>query len=100
VLEHPYFVYAAAFDPKAERVLTGCGNTNAYLWSLADPSDPVVLSGASGEVRDVAFSPDGRWLATASSDGRVLVWSVDGGEPIEFDTGTSLGELEFLDEGR
>ncbi len=27
-----------------------------------------------GEVTDLAFSPDGRWLATAGADGRLRVW--------------------------
>ena len=28
-------------------------------------------------VRDVAFSPDGTTLATASDDGRVLLWDTE-----------------------
>ena len=32
-------------------------------------------------VRSVAFSADGRWLASGSSDGKVRLWNVDGADP-------------------
>lgn len=31
----------------------------------------------SGGVTDVAFSPDGRWLATSNEDGVVKLWQVE-----------------------
>ena len=34
-----------------------------------------------GEVTDLAFSPDGRWLATAGADGRLRVWDSSTGRP-------------------
>ncbi len=38
------------------------------------------LLGHEDAVSDAAFSPDGRWLASASSDGSARIWSVDRGE--------------------
>ncbi|MDH4241809.1 MAG: hypothetical protein OEW48_19790 [Phycisphaerae bacterium] len=32
-----------------------------------------------GEVRQVAFSPDGRLLATGSTDGTARIWKVETG---------------------
>ena len=45
--------------------------------------EPVVLRGHEGEVKSVAFSPDGQRVVTTSEDKTARVWRVDGqGEPV------------------
>jgi WD40 repeat protein len=61
------------------------------------------LNGHTGQVYAVAFSPDGRTLATGSRDSAIILWDVEGREalapPLEGHEGWILG-LTFSPDGR
>jgi WD40 repeat protein len=47
------------------------------LWNQVRAPEPLAtLGGQSGELRQVVFSPDGRFLAAGTQDGEVRVWRV------------------------
>lgn len=84
--DHTGPVVAAVFSPRtpdagATRhiLATGSFDRTVALWDVTDtehPSPFATVAGHTGEVRAVAFSPDGRTFVTGGSDFRVLRWNV------------------------
>jgi WD40 repeat protein/serine/threonine protein kinase len=69
--------WAVAFHPRDGRHLAaGYSGKRVMIWDWRDDrKDPVILpgSGHTEDVYSVAYSPDGRWLATASWH-EVIIW--------------------------
>ena len=87
-------VYHAAFSPDGAYLVTAGAGGEALLWDLAplgkEPAPGMVprltpcasLAGHQGLVLYAEFSPDGRQVATASTDGTARLWSVAKGAPV------------------
>jgi WD40 repeat protein len=74
---------AVAFSPDG-KYLAGAiqEDTTARIWDTATGRQVCSLQGHTGNVTRLAFSPDGRRLATASEDYTAKVWKVDTGREL------------------
>jgi len=67
------------WSPKADRLALAAEDGRVHLVPIGISGDPGmadILTGHTGPVRALAFSPDGVHLATAGDDGLVRIWSL------------------------
>jgi WD40 repeat protein/serine/threonine protein kinase len=99
VLEgHDALVNCVAFSPDG-KTLASVANSReeprtdflhmVKLWDVDTGKELQSLTGHRGDVRWVAFSPDGKLLATGSRDHTVLMWRAEGGAAVAMLTGHS-----------
>jgi WD40 repeat protein len=77
----PCSTFAVAFDPKGDRFVTGSAQGELHWWRLGDPRPTRIVAAHAHRVTAVAFSPDGRVLATTGWDRRLRIWHVPTAQP-------------------
>ncbi|WP_379498493.1 hypothetical protein [Nonomuraea thailandensis] len=73
---------AAQLSLASWRIAPDLPATRNSLISTQAVTLPTRIPGHSGEVRDVAFSPDGHLMATASDKGTVRMWNASTHQPL------------------
>jgi WD40 repeat protein/transcriptional regulator with XRE-family HTH domain len=91
--EHTTGVQCVRYSPDGQLLASGCRNGSIRLWSAhlshdrhrkthVINSSVKVLQGHTDWIWNIAFSPDGHWLASASLDGTLRLWDIQDGQPI------------------
>lgn len=96
-----------AFSPDGHLLATGGGHFDRQpvvtLWEVATGREVRTLGSSMNSVRSVAFSADGRWLATAVG-GSIVLWEIGSGRtPFKLGGGSTeetIGDIAFSADGR
>jgi WD40 repeat protein len=101
-----WYAAKATFHPAGEWVVASTATvTRLTFWPLVR-AYPSVVDGYTGFVRPLAFSPDGKWLATGWSDQGLRLWPLPGNGVSEMrflalpETGVQMRGLAFDPRGR
>lgn len=85
---HENWIWSVAFSPESDRVASGSHDCTICIWDL-ETGDSLTLRGHSSSVQLVAWSPDGRFLASCSetSESAVKLWDPGTGQCLRTLTG-------------
>ena len=80
------------FSPDAQLLATGSDDSSVRLWRVSDGALVRSLTGGSEHVYAVAFSPDGRWLASGSRERGAIgtLWKQIAGDRLSVGRGKTV----------
>jgi WD40 repeat protein len=91
-------VVSATFDRSGRSVLTGAADGTARLWDVNAGRE---LWGDQGLVNDAAYSPNGKWIATAGQRSSVKLWNARKGTVRRTHrTGAAVNSVSFDRSGK
>jgi WD40 repeat protein len=76
---HHLAVNGVAFNPIEGEVAFASVSSDrrVILWGMASKTPLSIFAGHTQAIKTLAFSPDGKLLATAGDDGLILIWDID-----------------------
>ena len=101
LIRHELKMKCVAYSPDGKTVSTAQGDTvSRWDASTGEPAGRALVH--SGEVASIAFSPDGRFLATGTLDKSVRIWEVASGKLVgqPIPQPDMVNTVEFSRDGR
>ncbi|MBC8350585.1 MAG: protein kinase [Planctomycetes bacterium] len=77
LLGHTHFVDSVAFSPVGRVFASGGADGSIRVWNANTGEQSALLQSGSGEIKSIAFSPDGKQLAAANNQNKtVKLWNL------------------------
>ncbi len=101
-MRHGDSTFSVAFSPTGKVFATGGGRDGKIvLWDVKTGKRVAMLTGHKSTVACLAFSPDGKTLASGGNDRTVRLWNVATGKETQRTAGKSnVSALVFRDDGK
>jgi len=102
-----YFITSLAFSPDGKRVLSDAFNLFNYdndvkLWDVKTGKAIKTFKGHKSAIHAMALSPDGKYIASGSSDNTILLWDTVTGKVAKTLTGhtSAVTSIAFNSDGK
>jgi len=96
---HQAGISSVKFHPNGNNIATACYDKKVRLFNISESIiQPIIFSEHSNWVLDIAFSKDGKQLASCGKDKSVITYPIDPSEMVEFlenKVGKNLTKLEW-----
>jgi len=79
---HTDGIWAVAFSPDGQTVVTGSDDKTVRLWDVATGAEIRRFEGHTGLLNSAVFSPDGQSIVTTGKDSTARLWNVATGAEI------------------
>lgn len=98
---HPIDINGLVLSRDASTMLTSCDNHTVYLWDVAKAEELKRFTGHTNFVYCAAFSPDGRHIASGSTDRTVRVYDMGTGNTVKtFECANNVFNVAFTSDGK